>query len=482
LKSIWIGLLAMLGAAASAQPSPQAGAETTWYVIMADDGARLGHVSVEVVARRDGGRDFVEDQAFYIREQGAAPTRIAIRTVRSEDSAGNTVSINSTSQSGRFRAHAEARISEGSAEIVRETPSGRATVVVVLPAQVRFDDGEGLLRGWDVVAAPRLEFDYFNIDAMGVERVVVEAAPDGAPDREGRISAVRRRYLDDGLTGIARVTLDRAGRIVEIAQPMFGATIHLRATSREAALQPHPPYRIVPNFMTRSPFRISPSASLGHIRFHLGFKDGLEFALPQTGEQRAITASGVAIVDVCDDCGPGMPSDPETLADAMRSTTWMQSDDPRIREIVAPIARMDVSDTRKMELLSALARPYFERMDYTGHYSALDMMARRAGDCTEAAVLVAAFGRAVGIPTRIASGLAYSRESYHGVSNAFMPHSWTLAWVDGQWRSFDMALEQFDSTHIVLTIGDGDARSIAAAGQLASLVRFDGIAEVRAGP
>ena len=81
----------------------------------------------------------------------------------------------------------------------------------------------------------------------------------------------------------------------------------------------------------------------------------------------------------------------------------------------------------------------------------------------------------------IATGwlLAYSRAAYHGVSNAFLPHSWTLAYVDGAWRSFDLALEEFDSTHIALTVGDGDARSIAAAGQLASLLRLDGLAEVR---
>jgi hypothetical protein len=42
-----------------------------------------------------------------------------------------------------------------------------------------------------------------------------------------------------------------------------------------------------------------------------------------------------------------------------------------------------------------------------------------------------------------------------------------------------LALGAFDSTHIALTIADGDARSIAAAGQLASLLVFDGLAEVR---
>ena len=119
-----------------------------------------------------------------------------------------------------------------------------------------------------------------------------------------------------------------------------------------------------------------------------------------------------------------------------------------------------------------------EHLDGTGNLVAEDDRLAHP-DRAEAAVLLAALGRAAGIPTRVASGLTYSRASYHGVSNAFAPHSWTLAYVDGQWRSFDLALDEFNSTHIALIIGDGDPRSIAAAGQLASLVRFDSLVEVR---
>jgi hypothetical protein len=63
-----------------------------------------------------------------------------------------------------------------------------------------------------------------------------------------------------------------------------------------------------------------------------------------------------------------------------------------------------------------------------------------------------------------------------------MPHSWTLAWVDGDWRSFDLALDAFDSTQIALTVGDGDARSILAASQLASLLNWEAMVEVRPRP
>jgi hypothetical protein len=57
-----------------------------------------------------------------------------------------------------------------------------------------------------------------------------------------------------------------------------------------------------------------------------------------------------------------------------------------------------------------------------------------------------------------------------------------VAYVDGHWKSFDLALERFDSSHIALTIGDGDARSIMAASQLASLLGWEAMVEVRPRP
>ena len=306
--------------------------------------------------------------------------------------------------------------------------------------------------------------------------MVVEAGERGV---DGRISAVRMRYDGDQLRGVARIVLDRDGRIAEVGQPVYGQTIWIRESARDAVMRPHPPYSVVPNSMVRSPVRITTEARQGRIRYRFLYRDGLEFAPPVTGEQRQTRDGDALIVDVCETCGPGLPSDTETLADALRPTAWLQSDHPRLIAIAAQVARSSASGQRKMEMLIARAQPYLGDLDFNGHYSALDTITRRAGDCTEAAVLLAALGRAAGIPTRVVSGLTYSRESYHGVSNAFMPHSWTLAYVDGRWRSFDLALGAFDSTHIALTIGDGDARSVAAAGQLASLLIFDSLSEVR---
>jgi len=468
-SSVVVGVLA--GASALAQTE----GTTSWYSIVADSGATLGHVSLEVVPRADG-RELIESQQIYLRESGGLPHRARTRTIVREDSDGRALEINSTSSMGRFRTRTRAQIEGERVEVQRHTPSGTTRETINLPAGVRFDDGDALVQAWAPDLTPRLEFLNFDSDTMAVERIVIEAR--GAPDAQGRLAVIRWRYEGEQLRGVARLVLER-GRVVEVAQPMFGETFRTRLTDRASAQRAHPPYQVIPNMAQRSPFRISPEARRGQMRFRYEFREGVTFPLPQTGEQRVRVEQGFATLDICGDCGPGLGMDAATLADASRATAWLQSDHPRLQAMAAAIRSYNVSDARKMELLLERAIPYLEEADFNGHYSALDTLERRSGDCTEAAVLLAALGRAAGIPTRVASGVSYSNQSYHGVSNAFIPHSWTLAFVDGAWRSFDLSLRAFDSAHIALTIGDGDPRSIAAAGQLASLLRLDSIAEVR---
>jgi hypothetical protein len=463
--------------AAAATMSAPDGA--SWYLITAGNGATIGRSSQRIVPQGDG-REVLDDREIRLQEAGDPASTIVEHDVERQDAQGRTVAISHYWQSGTNWTRTEARIAGDRAEIVRQTNSDRRTMSVALPPGVRFDGGAALIAAWDSAPTTRLEFDNFSLDAMGIEHVVIAPAA-GAPNPDGGFTLLRTRYDGAALRSLARLRLDRAHRVVEVVQPMFGTSATIRPTDREAALRPFPPYQVVANSMIPSPFRISDEAARGHIRYRFSFTEGLAFAVPQTAEQRTATAGEGVTVDICADCGPGLPTDPAYLADASRPTAWLQSDRREVRAIAAPVAGWH-GGARKMQALLERARPYLATLDFAGHYSALDTIRRRAGDCTEAAVLLAALGRAAGIPTRVVNGLVYSRQRYHGVSNAFLPHSWTLAYVDGAWRSFDLALDTFDATHIALTVGDGDARSIQAAGQLASLLHWDEMSEVRARP
>jgi transglutaminase-like putative cysteine protease len=273
--------------------------------------------------------------------------------------------------------------------------------------------------------------------------------------------------------------LARDGAILRSEQSRFGTSIRTERTSEADAKAPFEPFRVLGSVMLKSPFRIGTPALLGQIRYVYRYRDGVPFPIPQTGEQRFRIEDGKAILDICAACGPATMLSEEERAAALRPTPWLQSSHKLVRAIADPVARLAVSNDRKMELLAERARQKLSRIDFAGHFSAAEALRRRAGDCTEDALVLAAAARAIGIPARVASGLVYSREKYHGVSNVFMPHSWTIVWIDGRWRSYDMSLGGFDATHIAFTLGDGDRRSIAAASQLAGLVEWEAMAQVR---
>ncbi len=473
------GLALALAGMGGSEPQDSANATPeSWFVLQAPDGAVIGHGS-EATVPHDGWREVVDDQDIFLTEQDAPASHIHERTVRSEDRHGRTYDLSMTTEVEESWIHNEAHIAHGRIQITHQTPADKRTFSLDLPADARFDEGGPLLQTWDPVHTPRLEFHRFDIGSLRIERVVLELTAGAPPDADGRLSVLKKTYDGSALMGVSRFSLDRDRNVVDTVTPMFGTSIRMRMTDQATATKPQPAYRILSQTMTRSPFLIANPAAPMHIRYRFAFKDGLAFDLPNTGDQTAVRDADGATLDICTDCGPGLPTDKVFLRDALRSTEWMQSDDPRLQSLVRPVLGAQVSQTRRMEMLMDIARPYLGRVDFNGHFSALETLSRRAGDCTEAATLLAALGRAAGIPTKVADGLVYSRERYHGVANAFLPHSWTLAYVDGHWRSFDLALDTFDSTHVALVVGDGDARSLVAAGQLGSLLVWRNMAEVR---
>ena len=126
-----------------------------------------------------------------------------------------------------------------------------------------------------------------------------------------------------------------------------------------------------------------------------------------------------------------------------------------------------------MQRIEAFVRDYIRTKSLdVGYAYALEVARTPEGDCTEHAVLVAALGRAAGIPTRVVDGLAYA-PGFAGRDQVFVPHAWTQAWVDGRWQSFDAALDGFDAGHIALAIGDGDPWQFYAGLDMLGRIRID---------
>ncbi len=76
-----------------------------------------------------------------------------------------------------------------------------------------------------------------------------------------------------------------------------------------------------------------------------------------------------------------------------------------------------------------------------GFASASEVAREKQGDCTEHAVFLAALGRSMGIPSRIASGLVFFKE-FKSTKNVLGFHMWTEFFLKGKWITFDSALNK----------------------------------------
>ncbi len=98
-------------------------------------------------------------------------------------------------------------------------------------------------------------------------------------------------------------------------------------------------------------------------------------------------------------------------------------------------------------------------------FTALDVLHSREGECQAHSYLYAALARAVGIPTKIVSGIVYVEDA------GFLYHSWAESYV-GYWLSVDPTLGQVnvDATHIKLIEGE-DVQSLSPLVNIVGRVR-----------
>lgn len=236
--------------------------------------------------------------------------------------------------------------------------------------------------------------------------------------------------------------------------PAIGLQLDVLACDRACALAPNQPADVLAAMLVPAPHNLR-RGDLGEpLRYRLGLKrgEGVALGVPpgQTLEAQRDADSVRLRVDPAGDSRA-----PPTLRDTA-ATRWLQSD---AAEVVA-LARQAIGDARspreRMRRLEAFVREYIEIKSLrVGYASASDVVRDREGDCTEHAVLLAAMARALGIPARVATGIAYT-PIYDGQRNVFVPHAWVLAWVDGRWQGFDAATRGFDAGHIAFATGDGD--------------------------
>ncbi len=127
-------------------------------------------------------------------------------------------------------------------------------------------------------------------------------------------------------------------------------------------------------------------------------------------------------------------------------------DHPEIREM----AKREAGDREGLEMVLHLSKVVNRHMKYELGVSldrAEEIMNDGRGDCLEYATLLVALLRARGVPSRVASGVAYAGSA----PPTFGYHAWAEAWVDQHWVAVDPTWNEYpvDATHITFDLEDG---------------------------
>ena len=270
-------------------------------------------------------------------------------------------------------------------------------------------------------------------------------------------SLIRTEHtMDIGATETTAVAwMDTDWQPKKMRFSLMGLHLETLACPKECATAMAEPAEFFARTFAHSPEDLDRSERSGALAYVIRATSDSPIYFPTSQEQQVSQSDATFSVRIAPVSGETDPvnDDPE---DHLGSSRWLQTDQPEITELAAR-ARGDASTPHEiMESLERFVRGYVSDKNLSvGYATALETARNRSGDCTEHALLLAALGRASGVPTRIATGLAYV-ERWLGAEDVFVPHAWTQALIDGRWISFDAALGQFDSGHLALSYGDGD--------------------------
>lgn len=159
------------------------------------------------------------------------------------------------------------------------------------------------------------------------------------------------------------------------------------------------------------------------------------------------------------------PREPQEVQQARAPSAFVQSDAPEIVAMARRACSVDASVAQCIERLHKAVRGHL-RSEYVPSFSnALEAYHSGRGDCTEHSVLFVALARAVGIPARVAVGVAYWPPG-----DGFGWHAWAEVWLGDRWLSVDPTWGQSiaDVTHLKIAGGDvaAQARVVMLLGRL----------------
>lgn len=229
-------------------------------------------------------------------------------------------------------------------------------------------------------------------------------------------------------------------------------TLERIVTTREDALKPLESVEIF------SKTFVVPSKPLANVKnlkravYRLKMDSPQKMTLWSGGEQKVVSSqNGEAEVAVTkqkfEDVIWELPCKDKNLKEYLEAAPFMEVHDPELIALAQNAVGDEANPMIAAQKIERFVHGYIKQKDLSvGFATALETAKSCAGDCTENAVLAAALGRVVGLPTRLVVGLGYLP-----TNNSFGFHMWAEAWMGkDQWLPMDSALNGFDVGHIAV--------------------------------
>lgn len=143
------------------------------------------------------------------------------------------------------------------------------------------------------------------------------------------------------------------------------------------------------------------------------------------------------------------------LAEYLTPNVWINNDDPAIMQMAQEAVGEETNPYAVCDRLRRHVTDVIKDKNLSvGVATASEVCRKREGDCSEHAVLLAALGRARGIPSRVVAGIVYV-PTFNQADRVFGFHMWTQFYIGGQWVDFDAAQRESDCnpTHIAFAVG-----------------------------
>jgi hypothetical protein len=147
-----------------------------------------------------------------------------------------------------------------------------------------------------------------------------------------------------------------------------------------------------------------------------------------------------------------------------RTTPRLQCEEKQVADLAKKLAGAEKDTLKKARLIKDWVFKELKKSYQDNAETALEVLDRKAGDCTEHSLIFVALARAAGIPAREVGGLAFIL----GSKPMFGWHAWTEIHDGHQWVSIDPTWNEVyvDGTHIKLSEGPRDLGWANVAGKL----------------